>query len=194
MTDMSKLSDEFLLEAARQCSENESRKQQVMSELITRYVNIIVIKANKMANRFGMLNRQDTEDFISEGFLAFLNAIRTHDEKKGKFNTYANACIDNRMKNALGKAKRTFILSEQFDPEKVKEQSPAADEVVIEKEAHREILKKAKKHLSDREFKVFEMYLDAFSYLQISARLNISVKSVDNALSRARAKLKSVQK
>lgn len=179
--------DERLLAAARN---DESRKDQVMSELITRYVNIIVIKANKMARSHGAFNKQDAEDFISEGFLALLNAIRTYEEDKGSFGTYANVCIDNRMKNALGKARRSLILSEEFDPEKVKEQSPGADELVIEKENRAEILKKIGKILSEREFRVFEMYLDSFSYRQIAARLNISIKSVDNALSRARSKLK----
>jgi len=179
------LSDESLLASARQ---DESR----MSELITRYVNIIVIKANKMAYSFGLLNKHDAEDFISEGFLALLNAIRTFEEEKGSFSAYANACIDNRMKNALGKARRTLILSEEFDPALIKEQSPGADDIIIEKENREEILKKISKILSDREFKVFEMYLDSFSYRQIATRLGVSIKSVDNSLSRARAKLKAV--
>ncbi|MCL2076954.1 MAG: sigma-70 family RNA polymerase sigma factor [Oscillospiraceae bacterium] len=190
VSELAKQSDERLLVMAQQFGEPESRQSDVMSELITRYVNIIVIKANKIARGFGLLNRQDAEDFISEGFLAFLNAIRTYDEQKGAFSAYANACIDNRMKNALGKARRTIILSEEFDPALIKEQSPGADDLVIEKETREEILKKISKALSRREFEVFEMYLNSFSYKQIAASMSISVKSVDNALSRARAKLK----
>ena len=191
LMEMAKRSDELLLEEARQYGEHESRKDSVMSELITRYVGIIVIKANKLARGFNTLNKQDAEDFISEGFLALLNAIRTYDETKGVFSVYANTCIDNRMKNALGKARRTLIFSEEFDPELIKEQSPGADDVVIEKETREEILRKIKRVLSEREFKVFEMYLGSFTYRQIASRLGISIKSVDNSLSRARAKLKS---
>ncbi|MCL2698181.1 MAG: sigma-70 family RNA polymerase sigma factor [Oscillospiraceae bacterium] len=191
MTENEKQKDELLLAAARQ---DESRKDTVMSELITRYVNIIVIKANKIARSFGMFNKQDAEDFISEGFLALLSAIRTFDESRGTFAAYANACIDNRMKNALGKARRTLLISEEFDPALMREQSPGADEIIIEKESREEILGRINRILSEREFKVFEMYLNSFSYLQIAARLNISVKSVDNSLSRARAKLKAVHK
>ncbi|MCL2018185.1 MAG: sigma-70 family RNA polymerase sigma factor [Oscillospiraceae bacterium] len=187
MDDIQILRDESLLEMARQ---DESRKDVLMSELITRYVKVIVIKANKVASGFGMFNRQDAEDFISEGFLALLNAIRTYEEEKGSFSGYANACIDNRMKNALGKAKRELILSKEFDPSLVKELSPGADDIIIEKENRIEILGRIKKVLSEREFNVFEMYLDSFSYRQISTRLGISVKSVDNSLSRARSKLK----
>ncbi|MDR2558091.1 MAG: sigma-70 family RNA polymerase sigma factor [Oscillospiraceae bacterium] len=188
MTENDKQKDELLLAAARR---DESCKDTVMSELITRYVGIIVIKANKMARSFSRLNRQDAEDFISEGFLALLNAIRTFDESKGSFAAYANACIDNRMKNALGKARRTLFLSEEFDPALIKDLSPGAEDVFIEKENREEILSRTKKILSEREFKVFEMYLGSFSYRQIAARLGVSVKSVDNSLSRARAKLKS---
>jgi RNA polymerase sporulation-specific sigma factor len=180
---MQTCSDEVLLKAARQ-------DENLMSELITRYVNVIVIKANKLSRGYSRFNRQDAEDFISEGFLALLSAIRTFDESKGSFSAYANACIDNRMKNALGKARRTLIFSEEFDPALIKEQSPGAEELVIEKESRKEILGKIGKILSAREYEVFEMYLNSFSYRQIAARLGISVKSVDNSLSRARAKLK----
>jgi RNA polymerase sporulation-specific sigma factor len=187
LSTMVKQSDEWLLAAARH---DEDRKDSVMSELITRYVGIIVIKANKLARGFNSLNKQDAEDFISEGFLALLNAIRTYEESKGAFSAYAGACIDNRMKNALGKAKRTLIFSEEFDPALIKEQAPGAEDVVIEKESREETLRKISRLLSEREFRVFEMYLDSYSYRQIASRLGVSVKSVDNSLSRARAKLK----
>ncbi|MCL1822677.1 MAG: sigma-70 family RNA polymerase sigma factor [Oscillospiraceae bacterium] len=185
----SKMNDEQLLKAAKQ-------DEIIMSELITRYVSVIVIKANKMARGFSMLNKQDAEDFISEGFLGLLSAIRTYEEEKGLFSAYANACIDNRMKTALGKAKRTLIFTEEFNPDVInlKHQIPGADEILIEKENREEILKKISKILSEHEFNVFKMYLDSFSYRQISSRLGISVKSVDNALSRARAKLKAAHK
>jgi len=186
---MDRQSDEQLLASAR-C--DERRKDDVMSELITRYVGVIVIKANKLAR--GVFNRQDAEDFISEGFLGLLNAIRTYNEEKGSFSAYANTCIDNKMKTALGKARRTLVLSEEFDPDMLREQSPSADELLIEKENRREILKKISKILSPKELRVFEMYLDSYSYRQISARLGVSEKSVDNALSRARAKLKAAHK
>ncbi|MCL2108084.1 MAG: sigma-70 family RNA polymerase sigma factor [Oscillospiraceae bacterium] len=188
-------SDEILVAELRRYSDSEASHDQIMSALITRYVNVIVIKANKTARSFGLFNKQDAEDFISEGFLALLSAIKTYDARKahqGGFSAYANVCIDNRMKNALGKARRTFILSEEFDPALVKEQSPAADELVIEKETRAEILKRIDKVLSPREFAVFELYLDSFSYRQIAQTLNISEKSVDNALSRARTKLKAI--
>ena len=192
MESIAKISDERLLATVRH---DENRKDDVMSELITRYVSVIVTKANKTVKGcFGLLSRQDAEDFISEGFLALLNAIRTYEEDKGVFSAYAGACIDNRMKNALGKARRTLILSEEFNPDLMKESAPGADEVLIEKETREEILKKISKTLSEREFQVFEMYVDSFSYRQISSRLGISVKSVDNALSRARTKLKAIHK
>jgi len=188
MADITNLTDECLLEAARR---DENRKDGVMSELITRYVNIIVKKANKMAGASCRLNRQDAEDFISEGFLGLLSAIRAYDGSKGGFMPYANICIDNRMKSALGKARRTLIFSEDFDAALIKEKSPGADEVLIEKESGEEILKRIKKILSEREYKVFDMYLNSYSYRQIGESMGISVKSVDNALTRARTKLKS---
>ena len=45
------------------------------------------------------------------------------------------------------------------------------------------------KWLSAREYQVLMLYLDAYSYEEIAKRLGVSVKTVDNALQRARKKV-----
>ena len=43
--------------------------------------------------------------------------------------------------------------------------------------------------MSEREYEVLKLFASGFSYSKISQKLNISEKSVDNALQRARRKI-----
>ena len=46
--------------------------------------------------------------------------------------------------------------------------------------------------LSHKEYSVMKLFLDGYSYKQIAEKLGITPKSADNALSRARKKLKAL--
>ena len=52
---------------------------------------------------------------------------------------------------------------------------------------------KIKKVLSGLELKVLYMYISGNSYSEISDKLNVTPKSVDNALQRIRKKLKEIK-
>ena len=64
--------------------------------------------------------------------------------------------------------------------------------MVLESEAQREFRRRLLKELSDFEFRVVTMYLEGMSYAEICEATGKSVKSIDNALSRAKKKLQSV--
>ena len=53
-------------------------------------------------------------------------------------------------------------------------------------------MKSVSKMLSGMELSVLELYLQTESYKIIAAKLNISQKSVDNAMQRVRKKLRAV--
>ena len=64
------------------------------------------------------------------------------------------------------------------------------DEKVIDKEEYSRLVEQLKKSLSEKELKVLALYLKGYSYKEISKILNITNKSIDNSLSRIKAKLK----
>ena len=66
---------------------------------------------------------------------------------------------------------------------------PLPETQVLEKENVREIFNQIKASLSNLEFKVLLLYLKGFSYDEISKSMNITKKSIDNALSRIKSKL-----
>ena len=80
-----------------------------------------------------------------------------------------------------------------FDPtlgDRAEEGSP--EDMVLEGEAQREFRRRLMKELSDFEFRVVIMYLEGMSYAEICEATGKGVKSIDNALSRAKRKLQTV--
>jgi len=139
------------------------------------------------------------EDLVQEGLIGLLNAIDRFDETKGAaFETFAITCIDNRILSALRADARKknqplnnyisiFDDTEQplYTPD-----SSSPENLVIIREEIKNIQNNIRENLSSFEKKVLALYLDGYSYLAISELLSSSPKSVDNALQRARRKLK----
>jgi RNA polymerase sporulation-specific sigma factor len=165
----------------------ENVREGLTESLISDYMRVVKIKAHK-AVKLCRRPDVDVDDLISEGLLGLLAAIRTYDEEKGGFKAYADVCISNRIKNVafteyqgLDDYDFTLTADKQF-----------TDEIVIEEETQREISSGLSEILSGLEFSVFNLYLDSYSYSAIAERLSLPVKTVDNALSRARTKLRRI--
>lgn len=133
------------------------------------------------------------DDWFQEGMIGFLDAVRTYDSNgSASFATYATVCIRNRLNSSLRKV-RNSANETPSDVVPLKENilpvdSPEND--YIENENYRLFTESAFKLLSDTEQKVIGYYLAGFSYAETAEKLGISEKSVDNALCRAKAKLK----
>ncbi|MDR0221988.1 MAG: sigma-70 family RNA polymerase sigma factor [Oscillospiraceae bacterium] len=181
------LSDEQLL-AKGLSGEQLSAESRETSALFLRYAELVKIKAFKAGKLF-KASASDTEDFVSEGFLGLLSAVRTYDEEKGKFFSYANACINNRIRAAVSACKSKITANDGFDVSVIPDVR-FTEELVIDKIDGAEISKRLNGVLSGTELKVFNLYLRSYSYGEIASRLSLSVKAVDNALSRARVKLR----
>ena len=164
--------------------------QPELSNQLEKYMKLVKIKAHK-AIKICRRNDIDVDDLISEGFLGLLSAIRTFDENKGSFESYANVCISNKIKNVIF-AGNVLVLDNEFDIAEIADKQLSAEDIVAEKESKSEISSRLHQILSELELKVFTLYLDSYSYGAIAAKLSISIKAVDNALSRARSKLRKV--
>ena len=157
--------------------------------LINKYMPMIKAKASCFRN-----SCVENDDLISEGFLGLLSAIRSYDPQKGSFAAFASACISNKMKSAVAKSSANSLLVTPLDDSYLDELSdgnPATEDLVILKEQNNEMLKQVDELLSDREREVFYLYISAYSYSQIAEKLGISAKAVDNAITRAKAKLRN---
>ena len=148
---------------------------------------MIRIKAAKMSS-FDI----EKEDLQQEGYIALLDAVKTFDPDKGSFYSFACACIDNRMKNAVIKAHSKLEKADDYDFEQIIDDRTSIDDYLIVKEYDSEIKKKLSELLTEKEHNVLKLYLEGYSYRQIAEKMSVSVKSVDNSLLRARNKLKDV--
>ncbi len=154
--------------------------------LITRYVKLIWVKANKMVK-----SPTDAEDLAQEGFLGLLNAISNFDQSKNvKFATFAEVCINNKMKTAFVKNNKTELPVENISEVQDVVIADNPESILLQKERLEEIYNSIISLLSKKEWEILKLFLKDSSYEQIAQQLAISPKSVDNAMQRVRRKLK----
>ena len=184
MNDYTSLTDEQLIES-KESFEN------IATELIIRYAKIVDKKASLYSDK-----SIEKDDLFQEGMLGLLSAIGHYNkEKNAGFRTFADRCIENRMKNAVKKASKSPNTDNSVDLEKLDEAQGvevSPEEIMISKESADNMGEKIRKNLSPLEAEIFGMFLSGYTYEKIAKRKSITLKAVDNALQRARRKLKSI--
>lgn len=135
----------------------------------------------------------DSDDFVQEGMLGFLKAVETYDFSRGvPFEAYAFRCMQNSINTAAGVSRVEIPVGMSSEmPESVDtDEDPL--KLILDGEQFNEVLNACETTLSDVEKTVVFFRAGGMSYEEIGKRLNMTEKSVDNALQRARKKLKSV--
>lgn len=182
-----KLSDEQLLKNIKNADKISSAEASI---LVERYMNSVRLKALSTAKR---CPSADFDDLYSDGLMGLLKAIRYYEDGKGAtFATFASLCVTNSMKTCVTKSVKASPLSkeEDFDFGTLQDNSASAEDIIIDKEQNGELHERLSKILTNREMSVLSMYLRHYSYQQIAEELGINEKSVDNALQRAKSKIK----
>ena len=150
------------------------------------------------ARRF-FLAGGETDDLVQEGMIGLYAAVREYRPEEGKsFKNFAYLLVRRHILDAVKRSARrkNVPLNESvslFDPtlgDRAEEGSP--EDMILESEAQREFRRRLMKELSDFEFRVVIMYLEGMSYAEICEATGKGVKSIDNALSRAKRKLQTV--
>lgn len=144
----------------------------------------------------------ELEDSCQEGLLGLFSAARSYSpENRAGFRTYAEVCIVNRLRSALraqAAEKRIppcdlvsldddqnhtafdLALQDDSDPESL----------LIARERFETVRNQIGQSLTKLERDVFFFYLNGYGYSEISEKLHLSGKSVDNAIQRVRQKMK----
>ena len=152
-------------------------------------------------------NSIDIEDFVQEGMIGLFNAIRDFDlESDANFSTFAYICIKNKLKNTLTYINRKKHLPLKnyehlefynADNERLENENVISDlgannpeSIVLIDEDIRELYRDIDEKLSELEKKVIYLYLEGYSRKEIASTLGKGDKSVDNALTRIKTKLK----
>ena len=153
----------------------------------------------------------DRDDIVQEGMIGLFKAIRDFDNTKlSSFKTFAQMCIKRQIITAIKTATRqkhmplnSYIsLSKAVFDDDTTERSlldtiAGAENLdpeykVVENESFVITKNKIDEILSEFEVRVLQMYIDGRSYRDISAILNRSPKSIDNALQRVKRKIAKI--
>lgn len=179
----------------------QSGDDDALEYLIDKYRGLVLAKA-----RTYFLIGGDSEDVIQEGMIGLYKAICDYDEDKlTTFKGFANLCTTRQMITAIKTATRqkhiplnsyvsldkpvyeesertlqdTLTCSKSSDPQ----------QLVINQEKLSSMEGKLTELLSSLEQEVLHLYMEGYSYQEISETLQRHVKSIDNALQRIKRKL-----
>ena len=128
--------------------------------------------------------------------MALLYACKTFDAHGGSsFGSFVSLIVERRFISIIRSSQSKKAVPDaalvQLDSlkENVTDLVPSPEEQLDYKEQLDQVLKRLNALLSPREYEVLMLFASGLSYGKISERLDISEKSVDNALQRARRKI-----
>ncbi|OMP65729.1 RNA polymerase sporulation sigma factor SigH [Domibacillus epiphyticus] len=191
-----KLKDEDLVELVH----NGDRESSEF--LINKYRNFVRAKASRY-----FLIGGDKEDIVQEGMIGLYKAIRDfREEKLISFIAFAELCITRQIITAIKTATRqkhtplnSYIsldkpIYDDGSDQTLMDVIPGANVMdpailIITREESLDIEMKMTELLSDLEKRVWALYVEGRSYIEISKELNTHVKSIDNAIQRVKRKL-----
>ena len=165
------------------------------AELQSRFADMMLAKIASTRYRGA-----DVDDLMQICSLSLLYAARRYDPSKGAaFSTFASVCVGNRLRDAIRAASAKKNDShESFDDviesaamERVDPMTDPEARFIIE-ESVSELKAQIVQCLSPVEHDVFMDYYKGYTYEMTSEHLGIPVKAVDNALQRARRKLRAL--
>lgn len=135
----------------------------------------------------------DSDDFVQEGMIGFLKAVEAYDFSRGvPFEAYAFRCMQNSINTAAGVSRVEIPVGMGTEIPETADTDEDPLKLILDGEHFSEVLNACEVTLSDVEKTVVFFRAGGMTYEEIGKRLNMTEKSVDNALQRARRKLKSV--
>ena len=176
--------------------------EEATEELFEKYKPLIVSLCKKMY-KTNQNNGLDLNDLIQEGMIGFSTAISTFDDAKDTtFFTYAKTCIERRLISVVKSASRYKhqLLNESYFVEDLAYDNKSLENLLednnsnpenklIDDENANELIKNIQKQLTSLERAVFELKISGFNYREIAEILDKDNKSIDNAISRIKAKV-----
>lgn len=178
---MPKIDDALLARA-------QSGDESALAALIARIMPIIRKNA-VLCEAPGM----EFDDFVQEGLIGLFHAVRGYRADAGKlFTAYAAICIRNAQRDAQRAALRKKHAPLNYSTV-VNEQdalSPGPEDLAIENERYAAALHKLQTELSTMERRALIESLYGRTTAQIAQLLNAKPKAIENALARARRKMR----
>ena len=141
------------------------------------------------------LGSADLEDLRQGALVSLYRAALAYREDRGvTFGLFAKICIVNGIADTLRyigkKAVDISIDTLGEDEQPLGGENPQS--LMLDKERASDLRRQIRFALTELESRIFDLYLDGYSYAEIAARVEKTPKSVDNALRRVKEKLKKI--
>lgn len=198
------VSDEELIQRLRDGEDEDG----ITEFLLNRYKNLVKVKARSM-----FILGADSDDLNQEGMIGLFKAIRDYDfGRDAMFSTFVDLCVSRQMYTAVTASRRkkhtplnSYVSlsearedSESEGKEALESLQPLVDEnpesIIIGMENAEEVEHLIESELSTFERQCLELFMTGMTYVQIAKVLGKDEKSTDNALQRAKMKLKKLLK
>ncbi len=141
------------------------------------------------------------DDIVQSGLVGLIKAVFYYEDTRSSFNSYAWRSIEGEIQTFLTyqNRKKNRILSDSysmdsFNTDDEDEQSdyfvPSTDTSVLRKTVISLIYEELNKILKDDETGIFDMWINGYSYKEISDALNVSTKKIDNTVQKVKRVLR----
>ncbi|MDZ7673385.1 MAG: sigma-70 family RNA polymerase sigma factor [Halanaerobiales bacterium] len=184
----------------------KSGNKMAIEYLINQNMDIVYAKA-----KYFFIKGLDKEDVIQEGMLGLFKAIRDYrTDREASFRGFSQLCVHRQLISAIKRANRqkhqplnnSTSINKTYDydnesgrsfSEILPDKKKKLEDQFVYKEIINLVFQEIEKDLTELEKNVFYEYLDDRTYKEISDKLDINVKTVDNALQRARKKIDDIK-
>lgn len=193
------MSDEQLLQEIK-----ENNSEEALEFLICKYKELVNTKVGK----YFMIGAE-REDIVQEGLIGLYKAIKDYKiGMQNSFKSFANLCIERQLITAIKTSNRQkhmplnsylSLNMTAYNGEENGNETEVVDvldanviedplDTITKKEYMNTVGTVIDNSLSDFEKKVLNRYVQGESYIKIAQKLDMPVKSVDNAIQRIRKK------
>lgn len=162
-----------------------------MNELIAALAPIVESIANVYVGRCPLTRG----DLIQEGMIGLLSSVYGYSScGDAEFRTYARTCVSNRIMTAVRNQLRNkhmplnaYVLIDDIDLTDIQ----ADPQLIVDMQEKMDSLnERIENELSKLERDVLRLHIGGHNYSSIASMLSVNEKTVDNALQRARKKLR----
>lgn len=179
----------------------ENDDKNALNYLLDKYTDLVNMKVSKY-----FIIGAEKEDIVQEGLIGLFKAVKNFNKSKlSSFKTFANLCIERQLQTAIKSSTRQkhmplnsylslntsayeenndMTVMEMLDMHTMEDPL----DTITKKEYYKFVETRIEETLSDFEKQVLHRYANGESYVEIAARLDSPVKSVDNAIQRIRKK------
>lgn len=171
--------------------------------LVVRYKNYV-----EVISRPYFLAGAEQDDIIQIGMIGLMKAIRTFNpDNEINFKTYSTKCIRNSILDGIREAgakknlplNSSFAISEEddengYDIYQMPSGDPDPEQQYIAKEAEEAFFDALSQTLGETDLAIIKLYLSSMPYKEISEKLGITAKKVDNTIYNTKKKIEKLLK